>query len=37
MRGAEEPGRYRLEAELRYMGEWVPWVYTNPITLAVVQ
>ena len=37
VRGAEEPGRYRLEAELRYMGEWVPWVYTNPITLAVVQ
>ena len=35
--GAEEPGKYRLEAELRYMGEWVPWVYSNPITLSTAQ
>ncbi len=25
------PGRYRAEAELDILGEWVPWVYTNPI------
>lgn len=29
---ADRPGKYRLEAELRLLGEWVPWVYTNPIT-----
>jgi hypothetical protein len=26
-------GRYRVEAELRVLGEWVPWVYANPIHL----
>lgn len=26
-----EPGNYRVEAELEVLGEWVPWVYTNPI------
>jgi hypothetical protein len=31
---AEGPGKYRLEAELRFLGEWVPWVYTNPVMLA---
>jgi hypothetical protein len=25
------PGKYRVEAELRVLGEWVIWVYTNPI------
>ncbi|MCC6486856.1 MAG: PHP domain-containing protein [Candidatus Hydrogenedentes bacterium] len=25
------PGKYRLEAELFIVDEWVPWVYTNPI------
>ncbi len=25
------PGKYRVEAELDILGEWVPWVYTNPI------
>jgi hypothetical protein len=27
------PGKYRVEAELRVLGVWVPWVYTNPIEL----
>jgi hypothetical protein len=27
------PGKYRVEAELDVLGEWVPWVYTNPIRL----
>jgi hypothetical protein len=35
--GAEGPGKYRLEAELKCRGEWVPWVYTNPITLTKAQ
>jgi len=26
-----EPGKYRVEAELDILGEWTPWVYTNPI------
>lgn len=30
---AERPGRYRVEAELKLLGEWVPWVYANPIVL----
>ena len=30
------PGKYRLEAELSILGEWVPWVYTNPLTLLTV-
>ncbi|HDP34427.1 MAG TPA: hypothetical protein ENN29_04890 [Candidatus Hydrogenedentes bacterium] len=25
------PGKYRVEAELNILGEWTPWVYTNPI------
>jgi hypothetical protein len=25
------PGQYRVEAELVALGEWVPWVYSNPI------
>jgi len=33
--GAEEPGKYRLGAELNYTGERVPWVYTNPIPLTI--
>jgi len=24
-------GKYRIEAELDILGEWTPWVYTNPI------
>jgi hypothetical protein len=27
------PGKYRVEAELRVLDEWVPWVYANPIEL----
>lgn len=26
-----KPGKYRIEAELEICGEWMPWVYTNPI------
>jgi hypothetical protein len=29
-----EPGKYRLEADLWVAGEWIPWVYTNPIEVA---
>ena len=28
------PGKYRVEAELEVLNEWVPWVYANPIELA---
>jgi len=28
------PGKYRIEADLEILGEWTPWVYTNPIHLA---
>jgi len=27
------PGKYRVEAELWIRGEWVAWVYANPIAL----
>jgi len=27
------PGKYRVEAELKVLDQWVPWVYTNPIEL----
>jgi hypothetical protein len=27
------PGKYRVEAELKILNEWVPWVYANPIQL----
>ena len=27
------PGKYRVEAELYVVDEWVPWVYANPIEL----
>ena len=27
------PGKYRVEAELKVCGEWIPWVYANPIEL----
>ncbi len=27
------PGKYRVEAELKVLGDWVPWVYANPIQL----
>jgi len=27
------PGKYRVEAELKLNGEWVPWVYVNPVEL----
>ncbi len=27
------PGKYRVEAELRVLDEWIPWVYANPIEL----
>lgn len=28
-----EPGKYRVEAELNILGEWTPWVYSNPIEI----
>ncbi len=28
-----QPGHYRVEAELGVLGEWVPWIYANPITV----
>ena len=27
------PGKYRVEAELNIVNEWIPWVYANPIAL----
>ena len=27
------PGKYRVEAEVNVVGEWIPWVYANPIEL----
>ena len=27
------PGKYRVEAELKIVKKWVPWVYANPIEL----
>ena len=27
------PGKYRVEAELKVVDDWVPWVYANPIEL----
>jgi hypothetical protein len=30
---APAPGKYRVEAELEVRGQWVPWVYANPIEL----
>ena len=27
------PGKYRVEAELKILGEWAPWIYANPIHL----
>ena len=27
------PGKYRVEADLKVLGNWVPWVYANPIEL----
>ncbi len=27
------PGKYRVEAELKIVDQWVPWVYANPIQL----
>ena len=27
------PGKYRVEADLKILGQWVPWVYANPIEL----
>ena len=27
------PGKYRVEAELSVLNEWIPWVYANPIEL----
>jgi hypothetical protein len=29
----DQPGKYRLEVELSILGEWTPWIYTNPLTL----
>ncbi len=27
------PGKYRVEAELKILSDWMPWVYANPIAL----
>lgn len=27
----KEAGKYRVEAQLNILGEWVPWIYANPI------
>ena len=27
------PGKYRVEAELKILNEWTPWVYANPLQL----
>jgi hypothetical protein len=27
------PGKYRVEAELKVLDQWIPWVYSNPIQL----
>ena len=32
---APGPGHYRVEAELKIVDEWVPWIYANPIGLGV--
>ena len=29
----DQPGKYRVEAYLNILGEWTPWVYTNPVNL----
>jgi len=29
----DQPGKYRVEAELRILDEWVPWVYANPVEI----
>ncbi len=29
----DRPGSYRVEAELKIVGEWTPWIYANPITV----
>ncbi len=30
---ADQPGKYRVEFDVKILGEWIPWVYTNPINL----
>ncbi len=27
------PGNYRVEAELDVQGQWIPWIYANPIAI----
>ena len=27
------PGKYRVEAEVKVTGKWMPWVFTNPVDL----
>jgi len=27
------PGKYRVEADLKILDQWVPWVYANPVEL----
>lgn len=31
----DQPGKYRVEAELNILEEWIPWVYSNPIEIAI--
>jgi hypothetical protein len=28
-----QPGKYRIEAHLNILGDWTPWIYTNPIAI----
>jgi len=30
---AKIPGKYRVEAELKILNKWEPWIYANPIAL----
>ncbi len=29
----DRPGNYRVECELEILGEWTPWIYSNPIRI----
>ncbi|MDX9976229.1 MAG: hypothetical protein RBU21_24855 [FCB group bacterium] len=32
----QKPGKYRIEADLNVNGEWVDWLFTNPLEVAMV-
>lgn len=31
----DRPGKYRVEVELSVLGEWTPWIYTNPVEITL--